>query len=128
MYDRRCDLIGFVNGIPLVFMELKAVHKNLKSAYDDNLRDYRKNIPQLFVPNGLIILSNGSATLLGSTSAEWEHFVEWKRINDEGETGVVSLETVIRGVCEHQRLLDIVENFTVFQEVRGGLIKLLASR
>jgi type I restriction enzyme R subunit len=123
MYRRRCDLVGFVNGIPLVFIELKATHKALKNAYDQNLRDYRVAIPQLFVYNALLIISNGSQTLLGSISATWEHFFEWKRINDEGERGVVSLETVIRGTCDKTRLLDLVENFAVFEEARGGLIK-----
>lgn len=126
MYKRRADLIGFVNGIPLVFIELKAAHVNLKAAYDGNLKDYRYAIPQLFIPNGLIILSNGSKTKVGSMSAEWEHFFEWKRINSEGEQGVVSLETAIRGVCDPARLLDIIENFTVFEEVRGGLAKKIA--
>ena len=126
MYHRRADLIGFVNGIPLVFMELKASHRNIKNAFDHNYRDYRNAIPQLFIPNALVILSNGSQTRLGSISAEWDHFFEWKRINNEGETGVVSLETVIRGVCDKARLLDIVENFTVFEEARGGLIKKVA--
>ncbi len=126
VYNRRCDLIGFVNGIPLLLMELKASHKTLKAAYDDNLTDYRYAIPQLFVPNGIVILSNGSQTVMGSTCAPWGHFFEWKRINDEGEKGVVSLETVIRGVCTKERLLDMVENFTVFEEAKGGLIKKVA--
>ena len=126
MYRQRCDLVGFINGIPLLLSELKAVHKNLKNAYDDNLKQYRYGIPQLFVQNALVMLSNGSATRLGSAFAPWEHFFEWKRINDEGETGVVSLETAIRGVCEPARFLDIIENFTVYQEVRGGLVKIVA--
>jgi len=64
--------------------------------------------------------------VIGSTFAPWDHFHEWKRINGEGETGVVSLETVIRGTCTKDRLLDIVENFTVFEEAKGGLIKKIA--
>ena len=126
MYRRRCDLIGFVNGLPLLFAELKATHKNLKTAYDENLRDYRYAIPQLFTPNAFIVLSNGSQTRIGSISAEWEHFFEWKRINDEGEQGVVSLETAIRGLCDQSRFLDLVENFILFEEARGGLIKKVA--
>lgn len=126
MYRRRCDLIGFVNGLPLLFVELKAIHKNLKTAYDENLRDYRYTIPQLFIFNAFILLSNGSQTRIGSISAEWEHFFEWKRINDEGEQGVVSLETAIRGLCDQVRFLDIVENFILFEEARGGIIKKVA--
>jgi len=125
MYRKRCDLVGFVNGIPLVFIELKASHKRLENAYKDNLRDYRTAIPHFFWYNGFVILSNGSESRIGSTTAGWEHFKEWKRINNEGEKGVVSLETMIRGTCEKARLLDIVENFTAFMEAPGGLIKIL---
>jgi type I restriction enzyme, R subunit len=126
MYSRRADLIGFVNGLPLVFIELKAGHKNVKNAYDDNLQDYRNNIPQLFVYNAFIILSNGLKSYIGSISAEWEHFAEWKRINEEGEQGAISLETMVLGTCTKERLLDLVENFTLFQSTRSGLIKLVA--
>ena len=126
IYRRRCDLVGFVNGIPLVLVELKATHKKLENAHKDNLRDYREAIPELFWFNAFVVLSNGSETRAGSTFAPWEHFAEWKRINSEGEQGVVSLETVIRGTCDPPRLLDVVENFVVFEEARGGLIKILA--
>lgn len=125
MYKRRADLIGFVNGLPLVFIELKTSHVSLKHAYDDNLRDYKETIPHLFWYNAFIILSNGSKSRIGSITAEWEHFAEWKKINDEGEEGIISLETMIRGTCDPARLLDIVENFVLFKEVRGT-IKLVA--
>ena len=126
LYLRRSDLIGFVNGLPLLFIELKATHRSIENAYRDNLRDYKTAIPQLFIPNALIILSNGSETRIGTLTAEWEHFFDWKKISDEEESGVISLETVLRGVCEPARFLDIVENFTVFEEVRGGLVKKVA--
>jgi type I restriction enzyme, R subunit len=126
LYLRRSDLIGFVNGLPLLFIELKAVHRSIENAYRDNLRDYKTAIPQLFIPNALIILSNGSETRIGTLTAEWEHFFEWKKISDEEEPGVISLDTVLRGVCEPTRFLDIVENFTVFEEVRRGLVKKVA--
>src|SRR6185312_8325801 len=126
LYERRTDLVGFVNGIPLVFIELKAGHRNLRHAYDDNLRDYRDTVPHLFAPNGFIVLSNGAETKVGSITSAWEHFLEWKKINSEGEEGRVSLETVIRGMCAPERLLDIVGNFTLFQELPGGLVKLVA--
>ena len=126
MHTRRADLVGFVNGLPLVFIELKAAHRRLETAFTGNLRDYKDTIPQLFWPNALIILSNGSQSRVGSVSAGWEHFAEWKKIGSEDETGRVSLETMLRGVCEPGRLLDLVENFSLFQEVPGGLIKLTA--
>jgi len=125
LHKRRPDLIGFVNGLPLLLVELKAAHKRLEKAYQDNLRDYKDTIPHLFWYNALIILSNGSETKIGSMTAPWEHFNEWKKINAEGEEGVVSLETAIRGTCQPERLLDIIENFTLFAEVEGGLKKLI---
>ena len=70
MYKRRADLVGFVNGLPLVFIELKASHKRMEHAYRDNLRDYKNAIPQIFWYNGLIILSNGSQSKIGSMTAE----------------------------------------------------------
>jgi len=126
IYKRRADLIGFVNGLPLVFIELKAAQKALKNAFDHNLKDYKTTIPQLFWYNAFIILSNGSESRLGSLTAEWEHFSEWKKINSEGERGVISLETMLRGVCQPERLLDLIENFILYQEAPGGLRKLIA--
>lgn len=126
LYTRRTDLVGFVNGLPLLFIELKAAHKKLYNAFKDNLRDYKKAVPQLFVPNALVMLSNGSDTKVGSITSGWEHFFEWKRINSEGEQGVISLETALKGICVPTRFLDIVENFTVFEEVKGGLAKKIA--
>lgn len=126
MHTRRADLVGFVNGIPLLIFELKAAHRRLETAFTGNIRDYKDTIPQLFWPNALIILSNGSQSRVGSVTAGWEHYAEWKKIGSEDETGRVSLETMIRGVCTPLRLLDIIENFTLFQEVPGGIIKLTA--
>ncbi|HEY4675883.1 MAG TPA: type I restriction endonuclease subunit R [Candidatus Angelobacter sp.] len=123
---KRADLIGFVNGIPLVFIELKASHRALENTYKHNLSDYRTTVPQLFWYNAAIILSNGSKSKIGSMTAGWEHFAEWKKINDEGEEGVVSLETMVRGVCDKTRLLDLVESFTVFSEAKGESAKLVA--
>ncbi len=126
MHTRRADLIGFVNGMPLLFIELKAAHRRLETAFTGNLRDYKDTIPQLFWPNALIILSNGSQSRVGSITAGWEHFAEWKKVGSEDESGRVSLETILRGVCATKRFLDLVENFCLFQEAPGGMIKLTA--
>lgn len=124
MYRRRCDLLAFVNGLPLVFIELKKPSTHLKSAYDGNLKDYKgQSVPQLFHPNAFIILSNGSDTRVGTLTSAWEHFFDWKRVDDEAEAGKVSLERALRGLLEPARLLDYMENFTVFEEGKGGLIK-----
>lgn len=126
VYQRRADVIGFVNGIPLALMEFKAVGIPVKNAFDDNLTDYRHAIPQVFTPNAFVILSNGTEARIGSAFAPWGHFNEWKKIDDESEPGVVSLETVLRGVCDKARMLDLVENFTVFEDTKDGLIKKVA--
>src|SRR5262249_6395961 len=93
IYKRRGDLIAFVNGLPLVFIELKSVHRRLETAYENNIRDYKSAVPQAFLYNAAIIVSNGSESRIGTMSAPWEHFAEWKKISDETERGVVSLET-----------------------------------
>lgn len=126
IYKRRADLVGFVNGLPLLFIELKKSHGKLEHAYKHNLKDYKSTIPHIFWYNSLIILSNGSQAKVGSVTAGWELFSDWKRINSEGEQGIISLETMIHGTCEKSRLLDLTENFTVFEEARGGLIKVTA--
>lgn len=126
LYKRRPDIVGFVNGLPLLHIELKAPDVTVKRNYDDNLRSYLADIPQFFTPNGLVVLSNGVDTRLGSAFAPWEHFYDWKKVDEEAEQGVVSMETVLRGTCSPERLLDIIENFTVFEADRGGTIKKIA--
>ncbi len=123
---KRADLIGFVNGIPLVFIELKASHKKLELAYQKNLSDYKDTIPQVYWYNALVILSNGSKARIGSMTAGFEHFAEWKKTDDESEPGIISLETMIRGVCEKRRLLDLIENFILFDGRDGEPKKLVA--
>ena len=116
---RRPDLIGFVNGLPLVFIELKAARRQLIHAYKDNLADYKRVIPQLFFFNQLVILSNGVQSKVGTISSQWEHFADWKKIEKEDEPRVLSLETVIRGTCDKTRLLDIIENFILFENKKS---------
>lgn len=122
---RRPDVIGFVNGIPLVFIELKAHHRKLRVAFDDNLTDYKDTIPQMFFCNAFIILSNGIESRIGSITSRFEHFHEWKRIREE-EEGRVSLETILRGTCSREFLLDILENFIVFDTSQDAVVKLIS--
>lgn len=126
IYKRRADLIGFVNGLPLIFIELKAPDVHLENAYNNNLRDYKNTVPQLFWYNALVVLSNGSQSRVGTITASWEHFSEWKKISNEKEPVGLSLETLIRGMCDKSRLLDIVENFTLFSDAEGKLVKIMA--
>ena len=122
---KRPDIIGFVNGIPLVFIELKAHHRKLRVAYETNLSDYKNTIPKLFHCNAFILLSNGFESKIGSITSKFEHFHEWKRIQ-ENEEGVVSLDTILKGVCDKSRLLDLFENFILYDNSVGKLVKLIA--
>ena len=126
MYTKRPDIVCFVNGIPLVLMEFKRIDVHLRAAYNDNLRDYKDTIPHLFWYNAFIFLSNGTESKVGSLTADWEHFAEWKRIHSEDEPPQVSLQTILQALCEPQRLLDVVENFILFSEGQGESVKILA--
>jgi type I restriction enzyme R subunit len=126
MYKRRPDLVGFVNGLPLVVAEFKAVTERVEAAFKDNITDYRQTIPHLFVYNGLILVSNGVEGKMGSVTAAWEHYCDWKKISSEAEPGSVSLETLVKGTCDKTRLLDLVENFTLFEERAGKIRKVVA--
>ncbi|MBR1373231.1 type I restriction endonuclease subunit R, partial [bacterium] len=125
MYNCRADMVLFVNGLPLVFIELKASHKHLENAYNDNIKHYLDAIPQAFYYNAFIVISNGTETKIGSITSPLEHFSDWKKINDEGEAGVISLDTVIKGVFDKNNLLDIIENFILYQKTTKGLIKIV---
>ena len=122
---RRPDIIGFVNGLPLMFVELKRPDKSLRRAYDDNFRDYMDTIPQLFHFNAFVILGNGIEAKVGSISAQYEHFSDWKRLA-EGDKGVVQMETLIKGICTRSNFLDIFENFILFDDSTGKLVKIVA--
>ena len=121
----RPDVVGFVNGIPLVFMELKKPSVKLRAAFEKNLKDYKNVIPRLFHFNAVIILSNGLESKIGSVTSKFEHFSDWKRIAEE-EEGIVSLDTIVKGVCEKGRLLDLFENFILFDTSIGKIVKLVA--
>lgn len=125
LYNRRPDVVGFVNGIPLVFFELKAHHTDLHNAYTDNLKDYKDTISNIFHTNAFIVLSNGTDAKVGTITSPYNFFLDWKRI-EEDEEGIVSLDTMLRGTCAPHRLMDIFENFLLFDESRGGVVKLMA--
>jgi type I restriction enzyme R subunit len=125
LYRRRADIIGFVNGIPLIFIECKNVHKDIETAYRKNLADYKDTVPHLFHHNAIVILDNGVSAKIGSISAKYEYFHEWKRLSEE-EPGIVDMETMLKGVCSKGNLVDIFENFIAFDDSSGKLVKILA--
>ena len=125
LYLKRPDIVGFVNGIPLVFFELKAHHTDLRHAYDDNLTDYKDTIPEVLHNNAFIILSNGTDSRVGTITSPYKFFIEWKRIKED-EQGEVSLDTMLRGTCEKGRLLDLFENFVLFDGEGDEVVKIMA--
>ena len=125
IYARRPDIVGFVNGVPLVFFELKAHGVELRHAYDDNLSDYKDTIPEILNCNAFVILSNGTDARVGTVTSPYKFFLEWKRI-EENDEGLVSMDTLIRGTCDKARLLDLFENFLLFDGSGDTVVKLMA--
>ena len=129
-YFRRPDLIVFINGLPMVFIELKNSNIPVKNAYDINLKNYLKDIPYLFNYNQICVLSNGMETRLGSFGAGYEYFFEWLKIESEKENpdrkaikeSGVSLAYFIEGLCKPERLLDYIENFILYDRRRTKII------
>jgi type I restriction enzyme R subunit len=125
LYRRRADIVGFVNGLPLLFVECKNVHKDLEIAYRSNLSDYKDTIPHLFHHNAFVVLGNGIEAKIGSIFSHFGHFGEWKRLAEE-EPGAVDMETLLKGVCDKGNFMDLFESFIVFDDSSGKLAKILA--
>ena len=128
-YNRRADLVCFVNGLPLVFIELKAVYKNIRAGFNGNLQDYLDEhvIAHAFHHNAFVIVSNGHRARYGSITSQWEHFSEWKRL-EEKDKGGVDAEILLTGMLEKGRLLDIVENFILFDASKPGAVRKVVAR
>lgn len=125
LYRRRADIVGFVNGLPLLFMELKNVSKDIRAAYEQNFMDYKDTVPHLFYHNAMVVLANGVDAKLGSVSSKFEHFNDWKRL-EEDDPGAVDMETLLKGVCDKKNFIDLIENFILFDESAGEPRKILA--
>lgn len=125
IYRRRADIVGFVNGLPLLFIECKTLHKDIRHAFEKNLCDYKDTVPHLFHHNALIILANGVDAKVGSVSSRFEHFNDWKRLAEE-DPGVVDMETLLKGVCNKRNFIDLFESFIVFDESKENMVKIVA--
>lgn len=125
LYRRRTDIVGFVNGIPLLFMELKNHDVEVVDAFNQNYRDYLDTIPQLFYHNAFIMFSNGLEARVGTIDSKWEFFHEWKRLN-EMESGNIELPTMLRGICKKENFLDLLENFILYDHSDGRTVKILS--
>ena len=127
---RRPDVLLFVNGLPLVFIELKNSTVKVEESYNKNLVSYRKDIPNIFALNQICVLSNGLQTKIGAWNAGYEFFFEWLRVNDEKEkidrkqieTHGLSITNLIDGLFRKERLLDYIENFIFFDNKRIKII------
>ncbi|HRP63446.1 MAG TPA: type I restriction endonuclease subunit R, partial [Phycisphaerales bacterium] len=128
-YNRRADLVCFVNGLPLVFIELKAVYRNIRAGFDDNLTDYlhEHSIAHAFHHNAFLVVSNGDKARYGSITSKWDHFVEWKR-NTEKDKGRLDAEALLDGMLAKDRLLDLIENFILFDDSRAGGTRKIVAR
>lgn len=107
-----------------MFIELKAAHKHIEDAFYNNITHYKKEIPQVFWYNAFIIVSNGTDAKFGTITFKWEHFSDWKKIDDENDKGIISADILMKGMCSKKNLLDIIENFTLFQDTKGVTIKI----
>lgn len=119
---KRPDLLGFVNGLPLLFVELKKPSRLAKEGYDGNYKDYLASIPELFRFNAMCVFSNGNETRIGALLSDWEFFGEWKR-HTERDAAEVSLNKLIDGICPKDKFLDLVENFILFDHNDGNRFK-----
>ena len=125
LYRRRADIVGYVNGIPLLFMELKNHDVEVEDAFNKNYRDYLDTIPQLFYHNAFIMFSNGLEARVGTIDSKWEFFHEWKRLTEQ-EAGSIELPTMLRGICKKDHFLDILENFILYDHSGGRTAKIMA--
>ncbi|MDC1145744.1 type I restriction endonuclease subunit R [Candidatus Marinimicrobia bacterium] len=122
---KRPDIIGFVNGLPLIIIELKAIDQKIKKAYDNNLKDYKTTLPYLFQYNTCLVVSNGDESKVGSLTSGWEHFNEWKKIHNETEKPNPNPITLFNGIFNKKYFLDILENFILFTlDEKNNLIKI----
>ncbi len=134
VYWRRPDILIFINGLPMVFVELKNSIVKVQEAYNDNLKNYLKDIPNLFAFNQICVLSNGLETRLGAFNARYNHFFEWLKIDSEKErpdrkaiktaetVGESSVRYFIDGLLRKDRLIDYIENFIMFRDQKDKII------
>ncbi len=127
---RRPDVLLFVNGLPLVFIELKNSTVKIEESYNKNLVSYRADIPNIFALNQICVLSNGLQTKIGAWNAGYEFFFEWLRVDDEKEKvdrkdieeHGLSITNLMDGLFRKERLLDYIENFIFFDNKRIKII------
>lgn len=129
-HTRRPDIVLFVNGLPIVVIELKNPgdeNATVAGAYNQ-LQTYKREIGSLFRTNALLIASDGVTARIGSLTADAERFMPWRTVDGEeiAPKGVPELETMIAGVLDTGRLLALIRDFTVFGDTGRGIVKIVA--
>jgi type I restriction enzyme, R subunit len=129
-FNRRADVVVFVNGIPLAVLELKNItdaNATIRGAFNQ-LQTYKAQIPSLFHSNALLVVSDGHEARLGTVTSDWERFMTWRTITGKElvSPGSLQLETLLKGVFDKHRLLDLVRNFIVFEDDGEKVVKKLA--
>ena len=124
--ERRPDIIIFVNGLPLVVMELKhptSPGAEVEKAYND-LQLYKEHLPRLMTPNVALVASDGFEARLGTITAGWDRFAPWRSIagEDPGPRRQVELHTLVHGAMEPHRLLRLIQSYVMYEENLGGEI------
>lgn len=127
--NRRPDIVLFINGLPLVLMELKSPSKDevgAENAYNQ-IRNYMHDIPSLFIYNAICVISDLSVNKAGTITSGLDRFMEWKTKDGSYEnTAYAGFDTFYEGMFEKERLLDIFKNFICFSESNHQLTKILA--
>lgn len=127
--NRRPDIILFINGMPLVLMELKSPSKDevgVENAYKQ-IRNYIKDIPSLFYYNAICVISDLSSNKAGTITSGLDRFMDWKcKDGSKEESGFAEFETFYEGMFQKKRLLDILKNFILFSGTGTGRFKVLA--
>lgn len=127
--NRRPDIILFINGMPLVLMELKSPSKDevgVENAYKQ-IRNYIKDIPSLFYYNAICVISDLSSNKAGTITSGLDRFMDWKcKDGSKEECGFAEFETFYEGMFQKKRLLDILKNFILFSGMGTGRFKVLA--
>jgi len=129
-FNRRADVVVFINGIPLAVLELKNIadeQATIRKAFDQ-FQTYKAQIPSLFHSNALLVISDGHQAKLGTITSDWERFMTWRTVTGQDLVlpGSLQLETLLKGVFEKARLLDLVRNFIVFEDDGEKVTKKLA--
>jgi type I restriction enzyme R subunit len=129
-FNRRADVVVFINGIPLAVLELKNIadeQATIRKAFDQ-FQTYKAQIPSLFHSNALLVISDGHQAKLGTITSDWERFMTWRTITGKElvPPGSLQLETLLKGVFDKHRLLDLIRNFVVFEDDGEKVTKKLA--